>query len=273
MRARKSIENAHGGDSGRASVHALTPEIEAELRDIAEATGCELLHAEWKGGILRLILDRADGEAPAAPGAPAAPAAPSAWTAPPLASIASPFPIALAAVAAGTQEADASAALADSALDAAAGAAGAPSQQGVSLGDCELVAKLAGAFLDVLDFGNGRYTLEVSSPGLDRQLYSARDYQRFVGRLAKVTFELPGSPAAAASGAGSRAVQAVRPARRTVVARLAEFRRPAGAAPATPAGSADTAQLGEVTLLDERTGERLTLPLSSIRLARLEVEL
>jgi ribosome maturation factor RimP len=269
VRARKSIENAHGGDSGRASAHALTPEIEAELRDIAEATGCELLHAEWKGGILRLILDRAEGEAPAAP----AHAAPSAWTAPPLASIASPFPIATAAIAAGAQEVDPPAPPADLALDAAAGAAGAPSQQGVSLGDCELVAKLAGAFLDVLDFGNGRYTLEVSSPGLDRQLYSARDYQRFVGRLAKVTFELPGSPAAAAaaaSGAGSRAVQAVRPARRTVVARLAEFRRPAGAA---AAGTADTAQLGEVTLLDERTGERLTLPLSSIRQARLEVEL
>jgi len=41
---------------------------------------------------------------------------------------------------------------------------------GVRLEDCETVSKLASAFLDVRNFGPGRYTLEVSSPGLDRQL-------------------------------------------------------------------------------------------------------
>ena len=43
----------------------------------------------------------------------------------------------------------------------------------------------------MLDFGTGRYVLEVSSPGLDRQLYKPRDYERFAGRLARVTYEDP----------------------------------------------------------------------------------
>jgi ribosome maturation factor RimP len=37
----------------------------------------------------------------------------------------------------------------------------------------------------------GGYTLEVSSPGLDRPLRGERDFQRFVGRLAKVVTDVP----------------------------------------------------------------------------------
>jgi hypothetical protein len=130
-----------------------------------------------------------------------------------------------------------------------------PEVGGVSLGDCEHVAKQTSALLDLLDFGNGRYLLEVSSPGLDRQLYRPSDYERFSGRLARITYETAASGDAAASGA---------PRRRTVVARLGEVR-----AAHPPAHPPDT----EVTLIDDRTGERLTLKLHEFRLARLEVEL
>ena len=61
----------------------------------------------------------------------------------------------------------------------------------MTLADCEHVSRQVSALLDVLDFGTGRYVLEVSSPGLDRQLYKPRDYDRFAGRLARVTFQDP----------------------------------------------------------------------------------
>jgi len=153
----------------------LTPEIE----QVAQAAGCELVHAELKGGVLRLFIDKPEG---------------------------------------------------------------------VTLGDCEHVSKQVSALLDVLDFGSGRYVLEVSSPGLDRQLYKPADYDRFAGRLARVTFDDPETGR-----------------KKTVVARLLGLRRSAPGAPAE--GDA------EVQLADERTGEPWELPLKNVKLARLEVEL
>jgi ribosome maturation factor RimP len=153
----------------------LDPKLRQEFEQIAAAAGCELVHAEIKGGTLRLILDK-DG--------------------------------------------------------------------GVNLSDCEYVSKQVSAFLDVVDFGKSRYVLEVSSPGLDRQLYQPRDYERFAGRLARVTLEEGGT-------------------RKTVVARLQELRRPDGR----------PEEEGEVVLLDEKSGESWAVPLKNIRLARLEVEL
>ncbi len=61
-------------------------------------------------------------------------------------------------------------------------------EEGVTLQDCETVSRELSALLDVEDFGAGRYTLEVSSPGLDRPLYGLRDYERFAGSLAKITW-------------------------------------------------------------------------------------
>src|SRR5689334_21983574 len=95
-------------------------EILPQFESVASSAGCDLLHAEIKGGVMRLILDRPEG--------------------------------------------------------------------GVTLTDCEHVSKQVSHLLDVLDFGSGRYVLEVSSPGLDRQLYRPADYERFAGRLARVTF-------------------------------------------------------------------------------------
>ena len=60
---------------------------------------------------------------------------------------------------------------------------------GVTLGHCQGVAREASALLDLQDFGPGRYTLEVSSPGLDRKLYGLSDYQRFVGQRVKITWQ------------------------------------------------------------------------------------
>jgi ribosome maturation factor RimP len=216
MRARKSTKESRLGDRAKPMVRSprvtrwvLAPEIEAELAEIAAAAGCELANAEWKGGVLRLVLDR-----------------PAAATAP-----------------------------ADAHAEPAAPADTTDVTAGVTLGDCEHVAKQASALLDVLDFGNGRYLLEVSSPGLDRQLYRPSDYQRFLGRLARVTFEAP----AADTGVSRR---------RTVVARLAEFH--AQPAPGIPGSKG---ALGMVTLIDDRTGERLELKLEDVRQARLEIEL
>ena len=155
-------------------------EIIPELESVAAASGCELLAAELKGGIMRLILDKPEG---------------------------------------------------------------------VTLADCQYVSKQASALLDVLDFGTSRYVLEVSSPGLDRQLYRPQDYDRFAGRLARVTMEDPDT--------GKK---------KTVVARLEGLRRPEGT-------GAEEAANAEVVLLDDKSGERHAVPLKNVKLARLEIEL
>jgi ribosome maturation factor RimP len=153
---------------------ALTPELE----QIAAASGCELVHAELKGGVLRVFVDRPEG--------------------------------------------------------------------GVTLEDCSHISRQVSALLDVLDFGTGRYVLEVSSPGLDRQLYKPRDYERFAGRLARVTLDDPET--------GKK---------KTVTARLQGLRGHDGAAEENAA----------VVLADDRTGERWEVPLKNVKLARLEIEL
>jgi ribosome maturation factor RimP len=58
--------------------------------------------------------------------------------------------------------------------------------ESVSIEDCEQVNREMSTILDVEDPLPFAYTLEVSSPGLDRPLRGADDYRRFSGRLAKV---------------------------------------------------------------------------------------
>jgi ribosome maturation factor RimP len=57
---------------------------------------------------------------------------------------------------------------------------------GVSVEDCARVSRDLGALLDVEDVVAAAYTLEISSPGLDRPLRQAEDYRRFAGRRAKL---------------------------------------------------------------------------------------
>jgi len=52
---------------------------------------------------------------------------------------------------------------------------------GITLGDCERISRAVGAALEQGDPGEGAYTLEVSSPGLDRHLTTPRDFARYVG--------------------------------------------------------------------------------------------
>jgi ribosome maturation factor RimP len=64
--------------------------------------------------------------------------------------------------------------------------AGAPLDEGVTVEDCASVSRDLSAVLDVEDVIPAAYTLEVSSPGLDRPLRHADDYSRFTGRRAKL---------------------------------------------------------------------------------------
>src|SRR6266567_5094081 len=57
---------------------------------------------------------------------------------------------------------------------------------GVTHADCSDVSLQVGTVLDVEDFIHSAYTLEVSSPGLERGLYKRSDYERFTGSQAKV---------------------------------------------------------------------------------------
>ncbi|HVR28520.1 MAG TPA: ribosome maturation factor RimP [Thermoanaerobaculia bacterium] len=112
---------------------------------------------------------------------------------------------------------------------------------GVTLEHCESFSKQTSALLDLEDFGLGSYVLEVSSPGLDRKLYGARDYRRFTGRLVRVTFRVPETGR-----------------RRTIVGTLEAFSEAGG---------------GRLSLRDREQGEALELPLEQVALARLEIDL
>ena len=63
---------------------------------------------------------------------------------------------------------------------------------GVTHADCELVSQQVGTILDVEDVvPGGRYTLEVSSPGVERKLLKPQDYQRFQGKKARISLRDP----------------------------------------------------------------------------------
>jgi ribosome maturation factor RimP len=106
----------------------------------------------------------------------------------------------------------------------------------VGLADCERVGERLGLLLDVEDPIDSSYTLEVSTPGLDRPLRNEGDYERFKGRLASL-----------------RTKQAINGKRR-FVGRLGGVRS------------------GSVLLEDEERGA-VSLPYSAIERGRLEVEL
>ena len=113
---------------------------------------------------------------------------------------------------------------------------------GVTHEHCAGVSKEASVLLDAENFGPASgYVLEVSSPGLNRELYGAPDYERFRGRRAKVTFT------DAATGS-----------RRTVRGLLE------GLSAEAP---------GVALILEDDSGDTLPLTIDSIHKARLLVEL
>ena len=59
-------------------------------------------------------------------------------------------------------------------------------EQGISVDDCEAVSRQLSAVLDVEDPISGEYTLEVSSPGMDRPLFTLDQFVAYVGHQVKV---------------------------------------------------------------------------------------
>jgi ribosome maturation factor RimP len=65
----------------------------------------------------------------------------------------------------------------------------------VTVDKCAAASRAIEARLDAGDFIGRNYVLEVSSPGIERPLRNAKDWQRFVGRTAVVTANVAGDPA------------------------------------------------------------------------------
>jgi ribosome maturation factor RimP len=62
-------------------------------------------------------------------------------------------------------------------------------EEGVTVGDCAAVSAQLGDILDVHDIPAGPYTLEVSSPGLDRPLVRDKDFLQYRGSMVRVTLK------------------------------------------------------------------------------------
>lgn len=65
------------------------------------------------------------------------------------------------------------------------------SENGVVLGDCEKVSHQLSGVLEVEDPIRGQYNLEVSSPGLDRPLFTLEHFERFIGKQVKLRLHRP----------------------------------------------------------------------------------
>jgi len=63
--------------------------------------------------------------------------------------------------------------------------------EGIGLDDCEVVSRQVSSLLDVEDPLPGHYTLEVSSPGLDRRLTKPEHFRRFTGEDVRVKLRFP----------------------------------------------------------------------------------
>ncbi|MEM7354122.1 MAG: ribosome maturation factor RimP [Acidobacteriota bacterium] len=177
---------------------ALDASMEAEFASVAESSGCELVHVDFRQGKLQVFLDR---------------------------------------------------------------------PQGVTIDDCQTVSRQLSALLDVSDFGQRSYVLEVSSPGLDRPLYGPKDYERFCGQLVRVTFH-------------SRSEQA----KKTIVGRLESYRpgpvngeaKVDGEISVVEVPSAAIGRSGgkaKATSAAAEEPKRYEIQLSEIVKARLEIEL
>ncbi len=79
----------------------------------------------------------------------------------------------------------------DASVDASVDAPGEESQAGITIDDCERVSRQVGELLDVEEAINGEYTLEVSSPGLDRELFHPEQYARVIGEKLDVRLSYP----------------------------------------------------------------------------------
>lgn len=63
--------------------------------------------------------------------------------------------------------------------------------EGISVHDCEKVSREVAALLDVEDPIPGHYNLEISSPGLERPLFTLEHFERFAGEIVKISLFAP----------------------------------------------------------------------------------
>jgi len=77
------------------------------------------------------------------------------------------------------------------AIDKEASAQAEESESGITIDDCERVSRQVSELLDVEETINGEYTLEVSSPGLDRELFRPEHYSRVIGEKLDVRLSYP----------------------------------------------------------------------------------
>lgn len=64
-------------------------------------------------------------------------------------------------------------------------------ESGINLDDCERLSHQVSGVLDVEDVIAGQYRLEVSSPGIDRPLFTAAHFEQFSGAAVKLTCSVP----------------------------------------------------------------------------------
>jgi len=142
--------------------------IRGAAERVARSEGLEIVDVEWKVGkqrFLRVYIDKVPGGREAAN---------------------IPKPVAVMSDAAGTILRQ------DSGQGGATEVTHDPYPK-ISHSDCERVSQQLSVILDVEDLipGPAGYTLEVSSPGMDRALKKASDFERFRGRLAKISTSEP----------------------------------------------------------------------------------
>lgn len=65
------------------------------------------------------------------------------------------------------------------------------SDKGVTIDDCSRVSHQVSAMMDVVDAIQGRYFLEVSSPGINRPLFELAHYQKYIGSTVKIRLHAP----------------------------------------------------------------------------------
>ena len=65
------------------------------------------------------------------------------------------------------------------------------SERGITLDDCDKVGRQIGAILEVEDPIRGQYNLEISSPGLDRPLFTLAHFERFIGKQVSLRLHRP----------------------------------------------------------------------------------
>jgi ribosome maturation factor RimP len=91
----------------------------------------------------------------------------------------------------------------------------------VSHDDCVVISREVGALLDVKEALPGKYSLEVSSPGLDRPLKRRSDFERFIGERAKVRLRLDALKSEVGSSPPSKPDAPPAPPRRNFVGTIA----------------------------------------------------